>query len=205
MTEQEWEASTDAVPMLDFLRTQAAASDRKTRLWACASCRRLLHLLEGDGHRRHVEVAELYADEAVSEEDLLAAKVGWPWGFSLNPGPGCEPDDLTWTASDRPAEVTAQADLLMDIFGRLAFRTPRLDPRWQTPLVLSLAQAVYEERVALDPSRPGWLVLDPARLLVLADALEEAGCDEPMILGHLRVPGEHTRGCWCIDSIQGKE
>ena len=54
MTEQEWDTGTDAVPMLDFLRVGAAASNRKTRLWACACCRRLLHLFPDDGHRRHV-------------------------------------------------------------------------------------------------------------------------------------------------------
>lgn len=159
MTEQEWDTCTDAVSMLDFLRTRAAASDRKTRLWACACCRRLLHLFPDDGRSRHVEVAELYADAKVSEEELLTAQVGWPWGFSLNPGTGCEPDDLTWVAPDRQAEVAAQANLLRDIFGRLPFRMQRFDPCCRTPLVLSLAQAAYEERVAPDPSRPvraGW-------------------------------------------------
>jgi hypothetical protein len=99
----------------------------------------------------------------------------------------------------------AQTNLLRDIFGPLPFRTPRFGPGWRTPLVLSLAQTAYEERVAPAPSRPGWLVLEPVRLLVLADALEEAGADEPEILEHLRGPGEHVRGCWCLDLILSKQ
>ena len=41
-------------------------------------------------------------------------------------------------------------------------------------------------------------------LPILADALEEAGCTDPEILGHCRGPGEHVRGCWVVDLILGK-
>jgi hypothetical protein len=40
---------------------------------------------------------------------------------------------------------------------------------------------------------------------VLADALEEAGCDNADVLDHCRKPGEHVRGCWVIDHLLGKE
>jgi hypothetical protein len=40
---------------------------------------------------------------------------------------------------------------------------------------------------------------------VLADALEDAGCGDADILGHLRGPGPHTRGCWPLDRILGKK
>ena len=38
---------------------------------------------------------------------------------------------------------------------------------------------------------------------ILADALEEAGCANEEILGHLRGPGPHTRGCWVVDLLLG--
>ena len=57
--------------------------------------------------------------------------------------------------------------------------------------MFKLAEAIYEER-AFD------------RLAVLADALEEAGCTNPDILGHLRGPGPHVRGCWVLDCLLGK-
>jgi hypothetical protein len=46
--------------------------------------------------------------------------------------------------------------------------------------------------------------LDNARLAVLADALEEAGCSDADLIGHLRGPGPHVRGCWPVDLCLGK-
>ena len=43
--------------------------------------------------------------------------------------------------------------------------------------------------------------LDDARLAVLADAVEEAGCPEEELLAHLRSPGAHVRGCWAVDLL----
>jgi hypothetical protein len=39
---------------------------------------------------------------------------------------------------------------------------------------------------------------------ILADALEEGGCTDAAILGDLRGPGPHGRGCHALDSILGK-
>jgi hypothetical protein len=39
---------------------------------------------------------------------------------------------------------------------------------------------------------------------VLADALEESGCTDADILTHLRGPGPHVRGCWCVDLLLNK-
>ena len=69
---------------------------------------------------------------------------------------------------------------------------------WLTTDVLSIAQAAYDER--LDDG-----TLDLARLAVLSDALEEAGCTDDTLLSHLRSPGPHVRGCWAVDLILGKE
>jgi hypothetical protein len=106
------------------------------------------------------------------------------------------------SAPDR--ERRAQAGLLRCVLGPLPFRAANVDPHWRTPCVVSLARAAYEDRVAPDPSRPGWLTLDGARLAVLADALEEAGCDDADILSHLRGPGPHARGCHAFDLLLGK-
>jgi len=38
----------------------------------------------------------------------------------------------------------------------------------------------------------------------LADALEEAGCDDADVHAHCRGPGPHVRGCWVVDLIIGK-
>jgi hypothetical protein len=88
------------------------------------------------------------------------------------------------------------ASCLRDIFGN-PFRLVSLDPAWQTPTVSSLAHAAYEERFPTGH-------LDPARLAILADALEEAGCTDRDILDHLRSPGPHVRGCFVIDLLTGR-
>jgi hypothetical protein len=88
-------------------------------------------------------------------------------------------------------ERQAQAELLRCIVGN-PFRPIRPDPAWQTPNAMTLAQAIYDERTF-------------DRLSLLANALEEAGCDNADILNHLRGPGPHVRGCWSLDLILGKE
>jgi hypothetical protein len=69
---------------------------------------------------------------------------------------------------------------------------------WHGGAVKRLAEAVYDECDL--PSGH----LDAARLAVLADMLEEAGCSAPQFLGHLRGPGPHVRGCFAVDLLLGK-
>jgi hypothetical protein len=72
VTEQEWLACADPMPMLEFLRGKA--SERKLRLFACACCRSVWHLLIDARSRHAVEVAERCADEMASDEELQAAR-----------------------------------------------------------------------------------------------------------------------------------
>lgn len=64
--------------------------------------------------------------------------------------------------------------------------------------VVKRARVIYEEREL--PSGH----LDVSRLAILADALEEAGCADPAVLGHLRGPGPHVLGCPVIDAVLGR-
>ena len=89
-------------------------------------------------------------------------------------------------------------DLLRCIFGN-PFRLIALDPVWLIPSVRAVARSAYDERIL--PAG----TLDPDRLAVLADALEDAGCDSADILSHLRTPGPHVRGCWVVDLILDKD
>jgi hypothetical protein len=88
------------------------------------------------------------------------------------------------------AELAAQADLLRDIFGN-PFREAAIDPAWRTSDVLALARGIYAER-AFD------------RMPILADALQDAGCDDEEVLTHCREAREHARGCWVVDLLLGK-
>jgi hypothetical protein len=44
------------------------------------------------------------------------------------------------------------------------------------------------------------------RLPILADALQDAGCEDATILGHCRNTNHiHVRGCWACDLVLEKE
>jgi hypothetical protein len=71
MTETEWFNCPDPTPLLKFLRRRA--SGRKLRLFCCACCRRVWHLLTDESSRQAVEVAERYANGLAGRDELDAA------------------------------------------------------------------------------------------------------------------------------------
>lgn len=77
------------------------------------------------------------------------------------------------------------SDLIRCVCGN-PFRPTPIAASWLTPDVTRVAQAIYDER-AFD------------RLPVLAEVLEEAGCNNADILAHGRATGPHVRGCWVVD------
>ena len=83
-----------------------------------------------------------------------------------------------------------QVPLIHDIFGN-PFRPIAVDLSWLTSTVSFLAEGIYADR-AFD------------RLPILADALQDAGCDNDDILDHCRGPGPHVRGCWVVDLLTGR-
>jgi hypothetical protein len=89
------------------------------------------------------------------------------------------------------AELVVQAALIRDIFGN-PFRPVNVDGSWLTPPVVALAHDIYENRTF-------------DRMPLLADALQESGCNNADILDHFRSDGPHVRGCWVVDLVLGKE
>jgi hypothetical protein len=90
------------------------------------------------------------------------------------------------------AELARHVRLLHDIFGPLPFRDVPLNSDWLTSTVLALARGIYGEK-AFD------------RMPILADALQDAGCDNDEMLSHCRREGwEHVRGCWVLDLLLGR-
>jgi hypothetical protein len=81
--------------------------------------------------------------------------------------------------------------LIRDTHGS-PFRPVTIVPAWLTPDGVALARAIYDER-AFD------------RMPILAEALEEAGCDNSDILLHCRSHAGHVRGCWVLDALLAKE
>jgi hypothetical protein len=87
-------------------------------------------------------------------------------------------------------ERSYQADLVRDIFAN-PFHPVAFSPEWSTDTAVALARQMYESR-------------DFSAMPILADALQDAGCDSAQILDHCRGPGPHVRGCWVVDLVLGK-
>jgi hypothetical protein len=224
MTKAEWLGCDDPGPMLAFVGDKA--SDRKLRLFACACARQIWGLLTDDRSRQAVEVAERFADGLAGPrsrlrchqnayaayqaayEDGDTTSRNWQASAALAAN-GAVSHDISYAVNAWMSAANAEAAsanqqwtqqqrrysrLLQDIVGNPFRALPRLNPAWlawEGGTVAKLAAAVYEER-AFD------------RLPVLADALEEAGCDAAELLDHLRGPGPHVRGCWALDLLLGK-
>jgi hypothetical protein len=68
------------------------------------------------------------------------------------------------------------------------YRKLMIHDEWRTETVLALSRGITAER-AFD------------RLPILADALEEAGCQDHALLNHARSAAHHFAGCWVVDRI----
>jgi len=108
-----------------------------------------------------------------------------------SPMPEPEEESLKTARKVEGMELDSQAHLLREVIGN-PFRPITILPEWRTSTVIALATGIYAEK-AFD------------RMPILADALQDTGCDNEDILNHYRQPGVHTRGCWTLDLLLGRE
>ncbi len=217
-TEADWLEADYPPRMIRFLSERV--TDRKEHLLAAACFRRVWRLLVTQRSQQAVEAFEQYVDGTVTAEQLAEAKEEAWQSSSEIPNPegnnlpeqqalaaiGLSADliDLVMRVAEATAweklgpggvgsgpEERAQSVLIRDIFSN-PFRPVVFDPRWQSETVVALATGIYAER-AFD------------RMPILADALEEAGCNHADILTHCRGDGPHVRGCWVVDLVLGKQ
>jgi hypothetical protein len=229
MNEAKWLAATEPHDLLLHLEslywTRTRAGRRKLRLFGCACCRRHWRLLDECG-RRWLEMAEevaaglrrvpgrkevvlpFHPGSTSGQADRQAKTAAF---YALTGNAKVASNSVAWIGQwvvgseelqrgDRSgvryaAEEREQARLVREIAGN-PFRPVALPRACRTPVVRQLAQAAYDER-----QLPGG-ELDPQRLAVLADALEESGADAAL-LDHLRGPGPHVRGCFALDTCLG--
>ncbi|MDY3554484.1 hypothetical protein R5W24_003608 [Gemmata sp. JC717] len=210
--------------MLRFVRgdERNALPERRSRLFGVACCRRHLHLIVDPRSLKALDATERCADGAATADDLERAyaeafevvayyaehpdrrndKRFEAWGRAANAvAGGCHEHELAegvalevLTAAEAAGltgEPAAQSDLVRDIFGN-PFQPVAFSPAWRTETAVSLAQRMYESR-------------DFSAMPILADALQDAGCDDAELLTHCRGPGPHVRGCWVVDLVLGKE
>jgi hypothetical protein len=227
LSEAEWLVCSDPTRMLDVV-VPGRASDRKLRLFACACCRHIWHLLPEPACENAVELAEQYADGRATATELAAVAGAfdelWDRYYTeeADGTPGTTAflaciaagettsDDAprrvpgrwdryiparTWapasaaaasqagaTSVARAAEEAAVCDLLRDVIGNPFLPVP-FNPAWRTDTAITLARQMYESR-------------EFSAMPILADALQDAGCDNEDILNHCRAETVHVRGCW---------
>ena len=209
MTEQQWIECADPLRLLLFLHQKRKASDRKLRLFGCACCRRIWHLLPDQANRDLVAAVEDRPDGTSSDPELWAAIVASSSReYELRNEPGFWaakylgtsyykylPLDAAITltshivrrvagAGEGPAEPAAQADLVREIFGN-AFHL--LPPRPEA--IAPLAEQVCQGHWDLIP--------------LLGEWLQEHGywsegehCLDPNV--------HHVKGCWVVDWVTGR-
>ena len=217
MTEAEWRSETEPTRMWNLIR--ASVGGRKRRLFAVECAKRavmlnealpqdidkLLALIEcvaeaGEG----ASIPDEYYDLVRSLKDELlsptfsdrqrkavqaAIDAGNRW-LAVASGVSYVIHHAAAAGPDVSQEYLAQADLLRCVVP-FPFRPVALDPAWLTSTVVALAQGIYGER-AFD------------RMPILADALQDAGCENADVLDHCRDPQQvHVRGCWVVDLVLG--
>jgi len=204
MTEVEWLATSDIRAMLDHLAT---ASPRKLRQFASA-CWQSRYGPTQETEAGVVEVYRRYLDCEATPNEWFEAYSG-AGGVWLNDSV----QDLIATApieaarrvtglSHRPFLLGAmrtvgpfdrpeEAALIREMFGN-PFRPVAFDPEWRTPTAVLLARQMYESR-------------DFGAMPILADALQDVGCDNEDVLNHCRDPHQvHVRGCRVVDLVLNK-
>ncbi len=222
-TEREW---LTAKTPLRLWYCRRARDDRKRRLVGCACARRVLPVLGNDPRAvAAVDAVERYVDcPAAGRADhwpaVLAARKAlrawesglWPVGtsprafdalgalFDVTARESSRVDHLFENAArarrgePRTAGLTEtpiQAAIVRDIFGN-PFRPVAFSPAWRTDTAIALARTMYESR-------------EFSALPILADALQDAGCDSDDVLSHCRDPQPlHVRGCWVVDLVLRK-
>jgi hypothetical protein len=210
MTEAEWLACASPVALLAYLEDDG--SRRKSLLYAAAVCRRQPELLT-EALWNWVGVIELLASgktddnldltQVIAENEASDLAVVGPPGTRAQYSAIADAVHITWLCNsvelDQDVPISSQeleavrranADLVRDIFGN-PFRPATLDTSWLTSTVVALARGMYGSR-------------DFGAMPILADALQDAGCDNAEVLNHCRGPGPYVRGCWLVDLVLGK-
>lgn len=220
MTEVEWLTSMVPDPMIEMIQgtwkhsffefgkwvgiRRQNNTERKLRLFACACMRHVWERLD-ERDKWATEVAERYivGRATMSEMDAAATRCGVPgvsgvtlkWASdAVRSAVGTVVGELASHDLDDPRRqpvLSHLSSLFRCVMGN-PFRPVSADPRWFTSTVVALAEGIYQER-AFD------------RMPILADALEDAGCDHADVLTHCRQPGEHVRGCWVVDLLTGRK
>jgi biotin carboxyl carrier protein len=232
MTEEEWLASTNPTPMLEFL--QEKASERKHCLFACAAARLFGSDLEFDSGDEFIvprmEIVEIFSPMTGTFYDRPVPDVP-PF---VRIGSMVAPDSAVCIIESHRIFNRVQSEVPGIVIRILVkhqefvhdsrplfriIRAPLVEvDRYRQESVTNCLRDIFGNPfrpVAIDPRWLTSTVVDLAggiyeerafeRMPILADALMDAGCDNEEIIAHCRGDGPHVRGCWVVDLLLGKE
>ncbi|MCI0699994.1 MAG: hypothetical protein L0241_02790 [Planctomycetia bacterium] len=175
--------------MLDLIRprVEQATSSRTRANRAASNALRLKQ--EGDEHADRSAGAKNKRLEESKAIEIVRR---------IEEGPNRTEEDEFEAEMKRAKAASKQLGrILREIVGN-PFKAPRFEPAWRTENVVLLARGIFDDR-AFD------------RMVILADALLDADCDEEAILRHCRSTElgvkeqpQHLRGCWVIELILGR-
>lgn len=221
MTEEEWQTGDSSGLMIEHVKRVARllpkVRGRKYRLVAVAMVRELLggETMPDLGLVPVLDAVERWCDDRCTLADVekvigatvLPARASarpnlWQLGGALGETDSysCLRGVARLTQSGlgpsapgslRPAFSLGQCRVIREVFGN-PFRPVAFSPDWRTDTAASLARQMYDAR-------------EFSAMPILADALQDAGCDNDAILNHCRDTSlTHVRGCWVIDFVLGK-
>lgn len=200
-----WEECNAPLALAQCVRSwRLITSERRIRLQACAFARCLLPQGRRFGlFSKAVEWGENWAETGTppagaeqTRRELIQriqiqrirAKSDDDWAYAASWCLGDSPSiDL---GEPKPSHRNVLADTYREFFPN-PFIGVRWNPDWFTSTVRDLAAHIYTSREF--PVMP-----------ILADALQDAGCEDELILNHCRANKPHARGCWILDAILGK-
>ena len=198
MTEAEWLACADPVAMVAFARRRPRATARVWRLFLAAfwgwQSKRLPDREQQDRLRQRVELIEQWAETGRKPAGVTVTDQTNVVFFSRSAAQAAASTAVApgpW-GKDGEAATAAQPVFLRELFGPRPLRPTAAEPEWLTSTVVALARGIYDEK-AFD------------RMPYLADALQDAGCEDDSVLSHCRdAKHVHVRGCWVLDLMLGK-
>lgn len=202
MTEEEWLQTRNAADLIRYARSnlkgRRGSIGRRLRLAACSYFRANWSELPDEMVRHAVEIAEAFADKQAGVIELIQAERSVSGSIGVDQSVyrfGCfallHPQYArTISLIGFGPDYEHLCPWIRDIFGN-PFRPISFDPSWRTSTAVAIAQSMYDSR-------------DFGPMPLLADALQDAGCEVPEIIDHCRGPGPHVRGCWVVDSVLGK-
>jgi hypothetical protein len=220
VTEAEWLACDDPEEMFFQVVDPLKTSHRRLDLF-CSACVRLVwHLLDHPALKLPFEWLEMHPGERgrpprgchLRDHFQGPARVLYEWRyrydmglntFAIHIAHDLWADFYEYAFENLGKESTYDLSVLREdpsiflpavmreVFGN-PFRPVVFDPNWSATTGSALARQMYDSRSF-------------SAMPILADALENAGCDNPDILAHCRRSGPHVRGCWVIELVLGKE